>query len=513
MVEQHSILIVDDEPLGRETLRALLHGKGHRLIFAGSGQEALELAETWKPDLILLDVMMPGMDGFEVCRRIRQTPSLAEVPIVMITALGDRASRIKGLNVGADDFITKPFDRTELRARIRTILRLNRYRRLLAVRSRFEWVVENAESGYLMLDKEGIILYANEQARRYIVGSPAIPLVGKPLFQLVRDNYRCEPLMGWDECFLLPTMKRAGSPHYLVRAATSYAPEFWLQVDVAMMEDVGDETILVRLRDITETIRLRKEVWRFDALVRHKLRSPLGILVGSLELFRRDGEMLSREDMEMLIEMVYSGARRLRDAIESIFVFEEAPQMGLMATTHFKLDELPALLTHVSEALSIAQPDLKLPPQEQVEAVPPLALSPEAMELIFWELLENAKKFHPQHEPTVSIEVEIVGTEGVRFKVMDDGISLAPDQLRRIWLPYYQAERYFTGQVPGMGLGLPTIASLLWGLGGKIDAYNRLPGPGLVVDFTVPFYESGAGEQERPGEEGGEAFSATPFRR
>ncbi len=510
MVEQHSILIVDDEPLGRETLRALLHGKGHRLIFAGSGQEALELAETWKPDLILLDVMMPGMDGFEVCRRIRQTPSLAEVPIVMITALGDRASRIKGLNVGADDFITKPFDRTELRARIRTILRLNRYRRLLTIRSRFEWVVENAESGYLMLDKEGIILYANEQARRYIVGSPEIPLVGKPLFQLVREHYRCEPLMGWDECFLLPTVERGGSSRYLVRAATPYAPEFWLRVDVATMEDVGDATILVRLRDITETIRLRKEIWRFDALVRHKLRSPLGILVGSLEIFRRDGESLTREDMEMLIEMVYSGAKRLRDAIESIFIFEEVPQMGVMATTHFELRDLPALIARVSETLSIASPHLELPPQTQVDALSPLVLSPEAMELILWELLENAKKFHPQHQPTVSIEVTIAGMEGVRIKVIDDGISLAPDQLRRIWLPYYQAERYFTGQVPGMGLGLPTIASLLWGVGGNIDAYNRVPGPGLIVDFTVPFYQSGAGEEEGGEENNKESFNVAP---
>ncbi len=499
MTEQHSILIVDDEPLGRETLRALLHGDGHRLIFAGNGQEALELARTWKPDLILLDVMMPEMDGFEVCRRIRQTPGLAEVPIVMITALGDRGSRIKGLNVGADDFITKPFDRTELRARIRTILRLNRYRRLLAARSRFEWVVENAESGYLMLDKEGIITYANEQARRYIVGSPETPIVGQSLFQLVRKHYRCEPLMGWDECFLLPTTKEMSGARYLVRAATPYAPEFWLQVDVAMMEQGDDETILVRLRDITETMRLRKEVWRFDALVRHKLRSPLGILVGSLEVFRRDDESLTREDMEMLIEMVYSGAKRLRDAIESIFAFEEVPEeLGLSASRHFEMRDFITTVNRVVEALAIAAPQLEMPPARQLDSLPPLALAPEAMELILWELLENAKKFHPQHQPAVIIHVEVKENEGVRVKVTDDGISLAPDQLRRIWWPYYQAERYFTGQVPGMGLGLPTIASLLWGIGGSIDAYNRVSGPGLVVDFFVPFYLEKAKESPSP---------------
>ena len=486
MGEEHTILIVDDEPLGRETLRALLQHEGHRLIFAGNGYEALELAQTWRPDLILLDVMMPEMDGFEVCRRIRRTPELAEVPIVMITALGDRASRIRGLSVGADDFVTKPFDRTELRARIRTILRLNRYRRLLAIRSRFEWVVENAESAYLMLNRQGNILYANEQARRYITGAPDIPMKGKPLFPLVREHYRCEPLMGWDECFLLPTAADTSRARYLVRAATQTAPEFWLQVDVATMEEVGDETILVRLRDITETIRLRKEVWRFDALVRHKLRTPLGILIGSLEVFRRDQEILACEDVEMLVDMIYSGAKRLRDAIEAIFAFENASQMGLNATLHCHLHTMPELIRRIEKELELRPVTLHFPPQEIVEQTPPLLLSPEAMELILWELMENAKKFHPRHQPAITIEVTVLPKQSVRVKVSDDGLTLAPDQLRRIWLPYYQAERYFTGQVPGMGLGLPTIASLLWGVGGSVDAYNRSPAPGLVVEFEVP---------------------------
>ncbi len=490
--QQHTILIVDDEPLGRETLRALLQNDGHRLIFTGDGREALELAKTWWPDLILLDVMMPGMDGFEVCRRIRNTASLAEVPILMITALGDRASRIRGLSVGADDFITKPFDRTELRARIRTILRLNRYRRLLAIRSRFEWVVENAESGYLMLDHQGEVHYANEQARRYLVGSPDIPLVGQPLFEVVREHYRCEPLMGWEECFLLPTVGDVEQARYLVRAATETSPEFWLQVDVAVMEDGDPAAFLIRLRDITETIRLRQEVWRFDALVRHKLRTPLGILVGSLEVFQRDRDLLTREDMEMLIEMVYSGARRLRNAIEAIFAFEEAPQRGLDLVNPAHLRRLPEIIHRIEQALTLPKVTLECPSEEIVESTPHLALSDEVMELVLLELLENAKKFHPQHQPTVTVTVA-VEEQNVRIRVSDDGLSLAPDQLKRIWLPYYQAERYFTGQIPGMGLGLPTVASLLWSVGGSIDAYNRVPGPGLEVEFKVPFLTQNSG--------------------
>jgi DNA-binding response OmpR family regulator len=129
MRHSSTILIVDDEPAGRDTLEALLMAQGYNLAFASNGPEALAKAAELTPDLILLDVMMPGMDGFEVCRRLRTDPLLTEVPVIMVTALDDRDSRLRGIEAGADDFVTKPFDRAELRARVRTITRLNRYRR------------------------------------------------------------------------------------------------------------------------------------------------------------------------------------------------------------------------------------------------------------------------------------------------------------------------------------------------------------------------------------------------
>src|SRR5688572_28752464 len=112
-------------------MEATLSGEGVELEFARNGLDALAKADSFLPDLVLLDMIMPGMDGFEVCRRLRATPRLAEVPIIILTALDDRASRLLGIEAGADDFITKPVDRQELRLRTRTILRLNRYRTLL----------------------------------------------------------------------------------------------------------------------------------------------------------------------------------------------------------------------------------------------------------------------------------------------------------------------------------------------------------------------------------------------
>jgi len=148
MEHNSTILAVDDEQIGRELIEALLIGRGYNLVFAKDGTEALEKASQIVPDLILLDVMMPGMDGFEVCRRLRTDPLLAEVPIIMVTALGDRDSRLRGIESGVDDFITKPFDQVELRARVQTITRLsqNRRRALEALRKNM------AETEHLLLN-------------------------------------------------------------------------------------------------------------------------------------------------------------------------------------------------------------------------------------------------------------------------------------------------------------------------------------------------------------------------
>jgi putative two-component system response regulator len=133
-----TILIVDDDPGVRETLATVLIKQSYCVALAVDGPSALEQAQRLLPDLILLDVMLPGMDGFQICRAIRANPQLAEMPIVMITAAGDRQTRLLGLRAGADDFIAKPFDLVELEARVATITQLNRYRRLLIERARSE---------------------------------------------------------------------------------------------------------------------------------------------------------------------------------------------------------------------------------------------------------------------------------------------------------------------------------------------------------------------------------------
>ena len=137
MTSQPIILVIDDEQIVRDTLDAML-SEDYQVYFAENGMDGLAKATQTQPDVILLDVMMPKVDGYEVCRQIRATKFLAEIPIIMITALDDRDSRLQGLRAGADDFLTKPFDSLELMARIQTITRLNRFRHLVEQRDQLE---------------------------------------------------------------------------------------------------------------------------------------------------------------------------------------------------------------------------------------------------------------------------------------------------------------------------------------------------------------------------------------
>ena len=147
MIQKHtqSVLIVDDDSYSRESAEALLMKEGYNLIFAKDGFEAIELTKIHEPDLILLDIMMPQMDGFEVCRKIREDKDLSEIPIILVTALDDKDSKIAGLEAGADDFISKPYDRLELRTRVKTITRLNRYRILLDERFEKETIKKHRD--------------------------------------------------------------------------------------------------------------------------------------------------------------------------------------------------------------------------------------------------------------------------------------------------------------------------------------------------------------------------------
>jgi len=126
MIDTVTILAVDDQPANLRLLDAVLSPRGYRVVSASSGDQALELLPSAGADLVLLDIVMPGLDGYEVCRRIRSAPETAFLPVVMITASGNQ-EKTRAIEAGADDFVSKPFDQSELLARVASLTRIKRY--------------------------------------------------------------------------------------------------------------------------------------------------------------------------------------------------------------------------------------------------------------------------------------------------------------------------------------------------------------------------------------------------
>lgn len=121
-----AVLVVDDDPVNRELLGAMLDGLGQEVRTATDGLDCMEIVRHGGIGVVLLDVMMPGLNGFEVCRRLKADPATTLVPVILVTALGDRKARVQGMEAGADDFLTKPIDRDELVPRVRSALRTHR---------------------------------------------------------------------------------------------------------------------------------------------------------------------------------------------------------------------------------------------------------------------------------------------------------------------------------------------------------------------------------------------------
>jgi two-component system cell cycle response regulator len=479
------ILIVDDDD-ARELVAMLLQREEYHLVLASDGQEALDKAGQLTPDLILLDVMMPRLSGFEVCRRLRANPLLAHVPIILLTALGDRPSRLEGLEAGADDFITKPFDKSELRARVRTVTRLNRYRHLLAERAKFEWVVEHATDGYLMIDERDRVTYANSQAQVYLGLRRENHIPATPFHELAQKHYHCEPQAAWAAWLNGMTPVDELGALYLVRPETPTAKAMWLQVNVLNVPG-KEKARVIRLHDITVGTILQDELNRFHSMIAHKLRTPLVPIYSGLQFLIAQIASLPREAIATFLQQAFKGVERLREEIEDIVQYLHAPSLARQPGEAFQLARLPALVAHISDALAL---NASVSSEGKLDKVC-LPLSQHSVELILWELLENALKFHPRQAPSVQVHVTRSAPHQVNIQVRDDGLTLSPEQLARIWRPYYQVDRLASGEVAGMGLGLSIVATQVWSIGGTCRAFNRDDGPGIVVEVVLPLKEGG----------------------
>ena len=180
-----AILIVDDAPDNLGTLRTMMLRQGYQTFVATSGDRALDIAQRVKPDLILLDVVMPGIDGLETCRRLKALPATARIPVIFMSARGDTEDVVAGFDTGAADYIAKPLRLEEVCARVRAQLRLRSNSETQTEQAdRLRMIVNSMDQGLLIVERCGRVQYANPACDRYLGYAPD-ELVGRLLKDLL----------------------------------------------------------------------------------------------------------------------------------------------------------------------------------------------------------------------------------------------------------------------------------------------------------------------------------------
>jgi len=294
-----TILIVDDDLGARDVLEELLAYDDYEIISASNGTEALEKATQLQPDVILSDVMMPGMNGFELCRHLRADPVLAEVPIILITGLDDYDSFLEGLKAGADDFISKPFDRIKLSARVASVVRLNRYRRLLEERAKFERLIELSPDGILLVGADGTIQMANPTITRMLHMGDDTSLIGKKITWFVSSPHAKNFVKFFD--------KVLANPDSIYRTETSFVrmndTEFPVEISAGHYALQSQSAVQLIVRDITERKVAEEQIRRAHEELTLACDTSLAGWSRALELRDRDTEGHSQRVTEMTLNL------------------------------------------------------------------------------------------------------------------------------------------------------------------------------------------------------------------
>jgi two-component system, cell cycle response regulator len=471
------ILVVDDYPANVKLLERNLHVVGYETVAAYDGEEALEKVRTDHPDLILLDIMLPKLNGFDVCQRLRADEATAVIPIIMITALKETEDRIRGLEVGADDFISKPFDRGELLARVKSLLQIKYYRSMLTEREKFHAVIQDLSHGIIITDGQWRVQTMSRRAAE-LLGRPSEDPVGKELAQVL-SPFVVEPSL---EALRQSLVRSVGGG--LNRE--DIRPPLYLAGRYTRIEGPRGELYNSALvfRDVTELRQKEKLKRDFLSLVSHKLKTPLTIIGGYLTLLNQGKYGEVPPPMADALAITTGKVRELSDLIEKVLAYA-----GLTATELERAGQLVPLDDMIRRTSQRVQQRYPGRPVDWAITLPaglPRARVPEELlAIVLDNLVDNAVKFGQKGTVRVEIIVREIEDRQLEVSVRDNGAGIRPQDYEQIFTDFSQIEETFTGNIAGMGLGLSTAKRLVESWGGAIH-FESTPGEGARFFFTVP---------------------------
>jgi two-component system, cell cycle response regulator len=478
MWEKPVILVVDNEPLNVELLQAILPSKDYDVVTAGDGAGALAVLAGQKIDLMLLDVMMPNLDGFEVTRMIRADPKIKGLPIILITALSETKERIMGIEAGCDEFVTKPFDKNEVLARIRTLLRLNFYRSQIDEKEKFEHVVNRMNDGLIICDAGGNIVRTNQKGRELLGSEDLSPGWLGRMSHTYKKGYRGDlehDLAIYDMDFDLE------------RPGTSAKGLLIVSFSTSVIKDTEGRTVsvVIALHDVTEQRKSKFQKENFLSLMSSKLRAPLAESMEHLQLLRKMTLPEGGDDCGKSIDLAVGQVSAFLTMTEKIFDFLAAD-----ASARFEENPVGADIIGMERVEAMVRAAAKTHGDRTVECsfdlAPGLAVavSEHFFGILVKNLVENAVKFNAQGVAQIKVSARAEGDK-VRFSFADNGPGIPSEEKRAVFENFHQADLHEAKKAEGMGLGLPTAKKIVEGCLGEIHVDGE-PGWGTCIVFTLP---------------------------
>lgn len=490
MSDKSRILIVDDDPIILRVMSNVLAPEGYEIDTASDGKVALNKIPSFDPDLILLDVMLPGMDGFDVCRQLRADDRFGDVPVVFITALDDQQSRLKGIEAGADEFLNKPVNPVELRARAKTITQLRKFRRMVGERSRFEKIIELAPQGIFVVDVDANIRLSNAAIRNLLKVPDETSIRLRKIFHFVPREYREQ--MGRNLESLLTAGSKAIS--FETELLREDGRRFPAEITAGYFPWEKQPCVQFFIRNVEDKKQMEAQFLRMQRMqsigtlaggIAHDLNNALTPILVASHLAKGQ---LSEHPTLRLLETIEKAATRGKDIIKQILAFARGVEgERRIVQLKYVVNEIEKIL------METLDPSFDLI-SEIGENPTPIIGDATQLHQVLMNLCVNARDAMPDGGRLLitldntqldsgqahKLELPAAGAY-VRLAVRDSGTGIDPEILDQVFEPFFTTKD--TGK--GTGLGLSSSIGIVRSHGGGISVSSEV-GKGTSFEVFLP---------------------------
>ncbi|MBN2001807.1 MAG: response regulator [Anaerolineae bacterium] len=489
------ILIVDDTPANLRLLSSMLTQQNYKVRMAPTGRLALLNAQSSPPDLILLDIKMPDMSGYDVCAQLKADPRTQGIPVIFISALDQTEDKVKAFTSGGVDYIVKPFRLEEVVARVKTHVALHALQHRLEEQNlelrKLSLAIEQSASSIVITDASGTIQYVNpfaEEVTGYTLDemlgeNPRILQSGEQSLEFYQNlwqtitrgqiwrgefhNRRKDGSLFWESATIAPVHDSAGK-------ITNY---------IAIKEDITEQKQAQEsLQQYAEQLTAQNaELDAFAHTVAHDLKGPIGVITGFAEVLIRDLRVLSLADLDDSLHRMLRVGQKLDSIMEELMLLAGIRKQTIVAQPL----EMGKVVREVIERLQVRvqerQAEITLPD----EGAWPVAMGHAGwIEEVWANYISNAIKYGGQ-PPQVTLGATPQPDGQIRFWVQDNGLGLSEEAQQRLFTPFTRLDQ---ARIKGHGLGLSVVRRIIEKLGGQVGVEST-PGQGSTFYFTLPAKE------------------------